>query len=1035
MAEIYYEVDNNDGTYYALRKDAHYLIGLNAMTKIFISYSRVDRDAIAQLVEALLNLEAKVFWDINDIQPFDPIHERIDVELEGSTVLLAWYSEDYARKPYCQWELRAAWLTGEAKGNPEQRILVVNPIEPVRTHIQPTALKNALYAGIQDPAALAHMIIEAVRKRGLSGPLGSVRVKERTPWFGRPLPIERRFVGRSAELWKVHSGLKPGTVTVISTNSRLAGATLAQVQGLGGVGKTMLAEEYALRFERAWPTGVFWLSANQGTDRATLLSTLHTLAGEFYGSAIYGQSQDEVLKRLRSDLGKVEQSYLWIIDDWPHDGSKQDLEMWCAPGYKGHTLVTTRDRRLSRLGTAIDLDCLEPAEALILLASHRAPHDDAERETANVIAERLGWHPLALDVAGAVIAQDGYSSFLDLLNKSCAEALTLSAEFEEELPTGHERDIVTTLEQSLKRLDKAGLDLLRLASQLAPRAIPRDLLTEVFALADGIPAHTIGIALSKTINQIALRSLLRVSEKAITVHVLVCRALEIKFPDPKRSDDLREAAVKVLRRIFSENASDIRRHEALVPLESHATHITADATDMLSLFLLGLVGRFHHERAAYHAANNANRKTWRGFCLALGPEHPLSLTTKNNFAQSLKEAGNFDEARSLEEQVLEQSRRIQGQNHPQTLIAMNNLADILLIQGRLAEAAALTKTVLDLCYQVFQPDDAFTIQVMHSYAWALQALGQLDKAINIQKQVLLATCRKQGQEHKHTLSSMNNLSWMFRLHGALQDARILQERVLEIRRRIWGPEHPDTIIAQDSLAQTLREMGELASAQAHGQQALSASQRLFGPEHIISLTILCNLALTLLEEGDQCRSRTLLEPMIGAYFRVLGSEHPVTLTALNNLALALHPRDGTVSTPQDRNDLARARTLSEQVLEASCRVLGPEHRDTLDAMNNLAMTIYYQGDMATARALQENVLEIRRRVHPLHPNTFKAQTNLAMTLVFQGDFDRAEALAMAALQGRQKVLGEDHPDTLRSIQNLEAVRFAHSVLSGRRHPV
>ncbi len=76
--------------------------------------------------------------------------------------------------------------------------------------------------------------------------------------------------------------------------------------------------------------------------------------------------------------------------------------------------------------------------------------------------------------------------------------------------------------------------------------------------------------------------------------------------------------------------------------------------------------------------------------------------------------------------------------------------------------------------------------------------------------------------------------------------------------------------------------------------------------------------------------------------RLLGKEHPNTLTSMNNLAQTLYAQ----------GDLAGARKLQEQVLEARARLLGKEHPNTLTSMNNLAQTLYAQGDLAGARKLR-----------------------------------------------------------------------------------
>ena len=71
-------------------------------------------------------------------------------------------------------------------------------------------------------------------------------------WFPYPRAGSERFVGRTQELARLHDLL---------TRSRMVGIT-AQIRGLGGVGKTLLAVEYARRHGDAWPGGVFWIEAD-----------------------------------------------------------------------------------------------------------------------------------------------------------------------------------------------------------------------------------------------------------------------------------------------------------------------------------------------------------------------------------------------------------------------------------------------------------------------------------------------------------------------------------------------------------------------------------------------------------------------------------------------------------------------------------------------------------------------------------------------------------------------------------------------------
>jgi hypothetical protein len=120
-----------------------------------------------------------------------------------------------------------------------------------------------------------------------------------------------------------------------------------------------------------------------------------------------------------------------------------------------------------------------------------------------------------------------------------------------------------------------------------------------------------------------------------------------------------------------------------------------------------------------------------------------------------------------------------------------------------------------------------------------------------------------------------------------------------------------------------------------------------------------------------------------------------------------------------RGAYSTARALQEEVLQVSRRVLGAEHPNTLTAMSNLAQSLSAQGDMAGARALEEEVLQVRRRVlGAQHPNTLTAMNNLAHSLRAQGEVAGARALQEEVLQVRRRVLGAEHPNTSIAAWNL-----------------
>jgi tetratricopeptide (TPR) repeat protein len=171
------------------------------------------------------------------------------------------------------------------------------------------------------------------------------------------------------------------------------------------------------------------------------------------------------------------------------------------------------------------------------------------------------------------------------------------------------------------------------------------------------------------------------------------------------------------------------------------------------------------------------------------------------------------------------------------------------------------------------------------------------------------------------------------------------------------------------------------------------------------------------------QARPLFEQALAIREKVLGPEHPATAESLNNLALTL----------TEEGDLAAARPLYERAVAIKEKVLGLEHPDTVTSLSNLGWLLQAQGDLAGARSLFESVLAIREKVLGAeHPDTATSLDNLAVLLKTQGDLVRARPLSERALAISERVLGPEHPDTATSLNNLATLLQAQGDLEGAR---
>ena len=915
---------------------------------VFFSYPHKDATEVEKILEALQTLGLNVWIDKSEIHDYESITHSIVEGLAKSKVLLAYYSLNYWRSRACQWELTAAFLAAQCEGDPRKRVLIINPEEKAE-HIHPVELRDELFqTKFRDAESLEHLASSVkTHIMKITNVIGEIHALNQPRWYGKKGVGSNRFVGRLADMWKIHSALHASGVPIITGS---CASPVVQIQGMGGVGKSLLAEEYALRYAAAFPGGVFWLRA-LGSDNVKGALKPEELEAErirqivdiaiAYGIPVKDKSPEEIESNLARELGRNGKSFLWAVDDIPSGMDVEALQRWFAPHPLGKTLITTRTKNYSALGKLVPLGVLEPEEAWDLLILWRRPETEEDEDAARMLIEDLGRHALALEVAGAALrASEGlqsFSEFREELASPTNDELELAAELEGILPTGHEKSIASTLLRSIERLGAEGLDFLRLASMLAAAPIPALLVSAVFSEVDNIDESSGKRRARNAISQADNLSLTEKAENepgARSVHVLISRTVRFKDSQPERSEMLHDAAIRALITKLSIIADD-RVHSELRLYITHARALVNSKDDLLTADLMYWVARYDQLQGAYKSAEILHRREWDIRTRFLGDEHPDTLTTMNNLAVTLSSQGDYEGARKLQEQVLEIRRKVLGEEHPYTLTTMNNLAGTLSDQGDYEGARKLQEQVLEIRRKVLGEEHPYTLTTMNNLAATLRDQGDYEGARKLQEQVLEIRRKVLGEEHPDTLSTMNNLAGTLRDQGDYEGARKLQEQVLEIRRKVLGEEHPDTLTTMNNLAVTLRNQGDYEGARKLQEQVLEIRRKVLGEEHPDTLTSMNNLAVTLSSQGDYAGARKLQEQVLEIRRKVLGEEHPNTsMSAWNLYNTLLDLDEPDVATDimkkhllwlidRDPADLAAAQ---QKIREMVIKIIGGENR-------------------------------------------------------------------------------------------------------------
>ncbi|MEY3826409.1 MAG: hypothetical protein RLZZ148_1223, partial [Cyanobacteriota bacterium] len=204
------------------------------------------------------------------------------------------------------------------------------------------------------------------------------------PYLGTPY-----FVGREDVLKNLYK--------LLQQNNQLA---ICAVSGMGGIGKTELAIQYALRNQQKYSGGLCWLDCKIG-DLGTQIV--------IYARSLLGLEIPDGLE-LPAQVAHCWQNWregtvLVIYDDvTDYKATASYLPPRNKDNFK--VLITSRERAGSNY-KHIDLDVLEKESALELLRSLvGSERINGELEKAKALCEWLGYLPLGLELVGRYLAND-----------------------------------------------------------------------------------------------------------------------------------------------------------------------------------------------------------------------------------------------------------------------------------------------------------------------------------------------------------------------------------------------------------------------------------------------------------------------------------------------------------------------------------------------------------------------------------------------------------------------------------------------------
>lgn len=778
-------------------------------------------------------------------------------------------------------------------------------------------------------------------------------------WY---IPYARNpcFTGRQEILKTVH--------TRMSASRPDAFAQAIALTGLGGIGKTQVAIEYAYQYAATY-RAVFWLAAETAES---LMTSLHHIAEQLQLPQRQAPEQSQMVAAVQHWLA-MHMGWLLIGDNT----EDPDLLLSVLPPLRqGTLLLTTRRQTLGVLAEVLEIPPMTREEGATLLLRRAtqpgtciqrdepAPSQGVPPKEVTELVTLLEGLPLALDQAGAYIDETGCSiaAYLQLYYNQRGKVLAHRGAH----AGTHPASVVATLDLAVEQIEQAhpgAADLLRVCAFLSPEAIPEELFAAGASYLGSCLEQIVTDPYQFDLALAALRnaSLLRrhPETRTLSVHRLV-QAMLLDQMEPEQAHRWSECVVRMINAAFPE--PDIAMWEQCERIVAQALACATLIKGMGGTLseageLLFKVGSYLLARGRYKEAEPLLEHAVVLGKQQHGANHPLLMEWIEKQAELLWRQGQYQHTESLLRQVLALKEQHLGAEHSQTGETLNNLALIHWYQGRYTEAEPL-----------------------YLRAWRIQ------------------------EDHDPLLlaDTLTNLGNLYRVQGRYAEAQPLFQRALRIQEELLGAEQYQLGLTLANFAILYQNQGKYAEAASLLKRARRIQEQQLGSDHPLTAFTYTYLANLYREQGKHEKAASLLKRARRTFQEQLGPDHPYTASMFYTLALLA----------QDQGEYAEAQRFCQQSLSIWEQQLGPEHSQTAFALTTLADLCRVQGTSEKAEFLYQRALGIReQQLGPDHPEIATTLKGLAALYWDQGNYERAEPLYYRALALCERQLGQTHPRT------------------------
>jgi tetratricopeptide (TPR) repeat protein len=249
------------------------------------------------------------------------------------------------------------------------------------------------------------------------------------------------------------------------------------------------------------------------------------------------------------------------------------------------------------------------------------------------------------------------------------------------------------------------------------------------------------------------------------------------------------------------------------------------------------------------------------------------ITLQNSLSTLLQESGDYEGAKKHLEKAKISLENNFGEEDSDTINLYSNLANVLIYLGDYEGAFKLLEKIASFEEKTIEdrPDIGRNFE---NLALIAIGMGNFERAkILLEKTVFLN--EKNFENHHPTLAiNYSNLAFTLKALGDYREALKLSEKAIIINEINFGENHPKTALSYSSLGLVLQDMGDYAKAKILLEKAKKSDEKNFGKENVNTAVTYSKLALILKDLGDYAEALNLSLKSLEIFQKALPVGHP-----------------------------------------------------------------------------------------------------------------------------------------------------------------